>query len=437
MILYKDRCRELAKEIEEVKCKLAIFPNYDELSINDIPFYMFRKRKQFLKDSDLYYNLSKKLRLLESELQNLSRDLNPEEFRKSVRDRKIVLTEEDKTVVINYSDFNSFTDLCLVHKCNFMPFNNEIKSALYSGGKSYRNFNINGVSYSYTHHEQRNTVHFAVNGEVSSHDMGNWDSRRYAIIIPFECLWDNLVSACSCDSFVRDKASLNEKCYILCPKDDEEEVRKNNNLVNVIPYIGNNVRGFANAVISFLGYKCERISNHGWIGNDQYLYNALMKKHNLSMSEHMDTCDYSYDKIRNFYHHILEIYARLLGEDVIIDESTFQSMINEEYGNVYYDLRFFISGMLEECGHYFKDFETGRDKTINFLLDFMKALLNINPNIQFELNYESLKLKYFGDYYRIEKSLINDILNSLFASLIKNKKDNNKEIIEDSKIKLG
>jgi len=320
VIYYKQERQRLQKEISILEKELALLPNYDDF-YPTIPFYKFKKRKQTFKEYEKYWNLRKKLFELRDMLKEISRDLSPDEFKILVREGKIVLTEEDKTILYNSSDFKSLSELCLVHKCDYMPYNNEIKSALSSGGESIRSFKIGSESYDYTHKEQRYTVHFAVNGEVGSHDMGNWDIRRYAIIIPFECLVNNLVSACSCDSFVRDKAPLNEECYILCPKDEVEKVRKNNNLVNIIPYEGNNVSGFANAVISFLGYKCEKITNHGWVSDDEYLYNALMRNKNLNILEHMSTEDYSDDLMKNSYNHILEIYSRLLMPDIEIDLS--------------------------------------------------------------------------------------------------------------------
>jgi len=429
VIYYKQERQRLQKEISILEKELALLPNYDDF-YPTIPFYKFKKRKQTFKEYEKYWNLRKKLFELRDMLKEISRDLSPDEFKILVREGKIVLTEEDKTILYNSSDFKSLSELCLVHKCDYMPYNNEIKSALSSGGESIRSFKIGSESYDYTHKEQRYTVHFAVNGEVGSHDMGNWDIRRYAIIIPFECLVNNLVSACSCDSFVRDKAPLNEECYILCPKDEVEKVRKNNNLVNIIPYEGNNVSGFANAVISFLGYKCEKISNHEWIGADQYLYEALMRPQKISMLEHMSTKDYSYETIKGSYNHILEIYSRLLMPDVEINLNLLESMQKEPYGdNVYSNLRFYISEIIASFNIFNSTFN--RDQTILFLIKLLNDLAIINFNFSFETDFGVLKSKYFVNYYDPIEPFINDVLKALFKSVIEKPKKNDNNYSEE------
>lgn len=403
--------------------------DYDNFDIRHIPFYKFKERKQAFNEYDKYQSLKLKLSEYKSKLAEISREISSEEFKRLVKEGKIVLTEEDKKVLDNHSDFKSLNDLCLVHKCNYMPFNNEIKSALSSGGESIRSFKIGIKSYDYKHKEQRHTVHFAVNGEVSSHDLGNWDVRKYAIIVPFECLLNNIVSACACDTFVRDKASLNEKCYILCPKEQVEIVQKSNNLANVIPYEGNNVSGFANAVVSFLGYKCEKITNHGWVSDDEYLYNALMRNKNLNILEHMSTEDYSDDLMKNSYNHILEIYSRLLMPDIEIDLNLFAIMQKDPYGdNVYSNLRFYLSEIIESTNNT----TFSRNKTIILLIRLLKDLKSINPEFCFETNYDVLKSKYFENYYDSIAPFINAVLNALFKGIIDKSKKSNADYSEEN-----
>lgn len=433
VVYHKQECQRLQDEISLLEKELSLMPNYDEV-YPVVPIYRFKKRKQIFDESQKYFILRKKILELKSKLAEVNRDLSPEEFKILVKERKLVLTEEDKTVLYNSSDFKSLSELCLVHKCDYMPFNNEIKSALNSGAESVRSFRIGSETYEYKHKEQRNTVHFSANGEVGSHDLGNWDVRRYAIIVPFECLVNYLISARSCDSFVRDKALLNDKCYILCPKEEVEKVRNDNNLVNVIPYEGNNVSGYANAVISFLGYKCESISNHGWLGDDQSLYEKLMRKHNLSMLDHMSTKDYNCEIMKKSYTHILEIYLRLFMPDVEIDLSLLEDMQKEPYGDhVYSNLRFYISEFIYSS-IIFND-AYSRDKTILFLIKLLNDLSSINPNFSFETDFEALKSKFFANYYDPIEPFINEVLKSLFKSVIEKPKkvdiDHNEDNIKN------
>lgn len=431
MIYHKQEHQRLKEEILLLEKELSLLPDFDN-SDPVIPFYRFKTRKRVSTEKKKYFDLQRQLSNLRTKLTEISKDLSPEEFKKLVREGKIVLTEEDKIPLYNSSKFNSISELCLVHKCDYMPYDNEIKSSLSSGGESIRSFLIGDKSYDYKHKEQRHTVHFAVNGEVGSHDMGNWDIRKYAIIVPFECLLDEIISACSCDTFIRDRALLNDQCYILCPKGEEEKVKELNNMVNIIPYEGKNVSGFANAVISFLGYKCERVSNHEWIGDDQYSYESLMRKHNLNMREHMATKDYSYELMKKSYNHILEIYSRLLMPDVEIDSSTFKSMQADQYGdNVYSNLRFHISQFIEgtnACNELFS-----KDKTIQYLIIMLNDLTNINPNFKFETDFSTLKSKYFVHHYDPVDPFIKDVLKVLFNSVIEKRKKHNINTNEENK----
>lgn len=44
---------------------------------------------------------------------------------------------------------------------------------------------LNEKDYNYFYKRERNTVHFAVNDEVASHEYGNWENSKYAVLIPF------------------------------------------------------------------------------------------------------------------------------------------------------------------------------------------------------------------------------------------------------------
>lgn len=200
-------------------------------------------------------------------------------------------------------------------------------------------------------------------------------------------------------------------------------------ITKVIPYEGNNVSSFANAVVSFLGYKCEKITNHGWVSDDEYLYNDLMRNKNLNILEHMSTEDYSDDLMKNSYNHILEIYSRLLMPDIEIDLNLFAIMQKEPYcDNVYSNLRFYLSEIIESTNNS----SFSRNKTIILLIRLLKDLKSINPEFCFETNYDVLKPKYFENYYDSIAPFINAVLNVLFKGIIDKSKKNNADYSEEN-----
>ena len=96
----------------------------------------------------------------------------------------IVLTEEDKYITPQEKEYKGLEDFILVHKTDFIPTQSKIKSAKDSQALVNEQIILNGKEYNYMYKRERNTVHFAVNGEVSSHAYGNWDNCKYAVLIP-------------------------------------------------------------------------------------------------------------------------------------------------------------------------------------------------------------------------------------------------------------
>ena len=103
----------------------------------------------------------------------------------------IVLTEEDKRIFQNFSETIKGTeDLVLVHKTDFAPTEAKIATASETGGitLSDATITINGQEEKIKYKQNRTVVNFAVNHEVKSHGMGNWDKKKYVVIIP----WDSI-----------------------------------------------------------------------------------------------------------------------------------------------------------------------------------------------------------------------------------------------------
>lgn len=61
----------------------------------------------------------------------------------------------------------------------------------------------------------RDTIHFSINGSVGSHMYGNWDNKRYAILVPLERIKDRIVNYNPVDTFILGDLELSESSWIL------------------------------------------------------------------------------------------------------------------------------------------------------------------------------------------------------------------------------
>lgn len=119
-----------------------------------------------------------------------------------------------------------------VHVTDFMPENNKITT----NADKEKNGKID-ESYD-GHAEGRDTVHFTVNGRVLSHANGNWNQRKYAVVMLGREFMDknneSIVSINTEDTIVEGNADISGS-FIICPQTDYEEMQKRNPNIVVIP----------------------------------------------------------------------------------------------------------------------------------------------------------------------------------------------------------
>ena len=79
--------------------------------------------------------INEEIDALRREEENILRDIvainvniSPEEFKEGIKRGDVLLTEEDKIIIPRQSDFTSLRDLCMVHKTDYLPRNNTLKS---------------------------------------------------------------------------------------------------------------------------------------------------------------------------------------------------------------------------------------------------------------------------------------------------------------------
>ena len=185
----------------------------------------------------------------------------------------IVLTEEDKKAIIDIPrEYNEkgMESIVLVHKTDYIPHSSKIRSnrdAKAIAGTIETKFN-DGSDYKIDVPSKRRTVHFSMNGEVGSHSYGNWDSKKYAIIIPFNDIpKENIAAVNPEDTWTKDSVRLTVNTWILCPKGEKEQIQEENPNINIIEYEGECVSGYVNSFVTNLGYRYEEVGVHSW--NDE------------------------------------------------------------------------------------------------------------------------------------------------------------------------
>ena len=156
---------------------------------------------------------------------------------------------------------DSMEGIILVHKTNYVPTDAKIKSV--KDAKVYENveYQIAGHIIPMRIQAGRDTVHFAANGEVQEHLEGSaWSLCKYAVLVPFQDIpREQYANVFPNDTYTNGSVNLTTNCWILVPKGEGEEVRKNNPGVNVIEYEGPTVTGYADKVVRMLGYSKQEI----------------------------------------------------------------------------------------------------------------------------------------------------------------------------------
>ena len=202
-----------------------------------------------------------------------------------------VLSEADKVVFQHPRDYSSKSSLIAVHKTRFAPTENRIKTSKEADAQEKSAVHINGTWYEYSYDREMDTIHMAMNNEVSSHDMGNWDDCKYSILIPFEDIPNEKVGAAApMDTFTKGGIELPEGAWILCPKDEAEKVKQFNPQVHVLGYEGENALGFSGPFLTQLGYRAESMDKWNWNDKESASeYDELIAKEGLLNVPHTAT----------------------------------------------------------------------------------------------------------------------------------------------------
>lgn len=203
----------------------------------------------------------------------------------------VVLKDADKAVTEVETDYSSKNTLIGVHKTQFAPVGSVIKTSKDAKAMKKEKITINNQEFEYEFMSERNTVHMAINDEVSSHFFGSWEDCKFAILIPMADIPNEKIGYTSTvDTFTKGSLVLSENSWILCPLDKVEKIKNDNPKVHVIGYEGESVLGYSKPFLTALGYRGEKVSMWSWTDvKNARKFADLMEKENLPIGAHSYT----------------------------------------------------------------------------------------------------------------------------------------------------
>ena len=315
-------------------------------------------RKKYLKQQEDISLIQEK----EKQLEQLSKDFDRDEYQKlklefdkykasttlkemgisfaeamdflEENNKPLILNESDKVITDNESNFDKKDDYILVHKTKYMPTSDTLQSTASKHVVQKEVVKMKTGDFVFNFNESRDTVHFCLNGEVESHNYGDFDGRKYAVIIPFNRIDDaNLKSFDPVDTYFQDAVDL-KNGYILCPENEIEQMKTSNPHTTVVGYKGKSVDGYANALVSMLGYRVESCHQDAWGSyDDEAKAVAFAKQNNYEQVTHI----YSYLHIEESLRRKSNIFLGFIaGFNDYISENpnvNIDSFLNEYYDN--------------------------------------------------------------------------------------------------------
>ena len=364
-----------------------------------------------------------------------------------------VLTEEDKVVYDNPRNYTSKSSLIGVHKTRYIPENNMIRTAKDSNVKEKRKITLNGVNYEYSFKNERNTIHMALNDEVSSHTFGSWDDCKYSILIPLEDIPNEKIGqAAPIDTFTKGSLELTNNAWILCPKEEVSEIKHKNPLVHVLGYEGENVKGFSKPFLTQLGYRGEDVGMWNWESEESIKqFCDLMKKEHIDTTPHSFTTFFKEEKALLSINQVIAL-SKLIRNNKLIKNRNDIEKIKKQLIEQYQDFGNILSRLSETSPNnnineklvdvfFERMHNNGFDfpltyknifkyVCLNQVVDEQADIFNIPSNATKEERKivsdlkNNIKSSYLGPQERYFRSFVNDII---FESILNSKRKENKK----------
>ena len=300
-----------------------------------------------------------------------------------------VLSESDKSISVHPRNYTSKSSLIGVHKTKYAPTANMIKSAKDSNVEYQKHITLNGTEYEYSYKSARDTIHLAMNDEVSSHLFGSWDDCKYAILIPFVDIPNEKIGrVATVDTFTRGSIELSENSWILCPKNEVEKLKIFNPKAHVLGYEGENVKGYSKPFLTQLGYRGEDVGMWNWADNEsakQFI--ELMQKEGLKIGTHTYTYFHEDEEILSSINQAVALSKLLRDNHLITAPEDIENIMEQLSADDYYQSFGSILSNLCTKSDMVEDVEPqsikGNNKQVDIFLQEMENNgFNISPAYQ-------------------------------------------------------
>lgn len=278
---------------------------------------------------------------------------------------------------------NSVIFKILQEKYNLNPFNDE----------DYEKLKEMAGSYSPLSSQYRSTIHFTLNGLVSSHSKGNFDGRNFIIIdkLSSHLGKENFRTLRMEDTFIKGPFEISDEAIILINKVRYEKLLAENSWLqnyNVTLYTGDEKEA-VEAVLLDLGITPETIGEHGAEYSKRTpLYKTalsnLAKSHNCSEEKHFYSEEYKEDDKKSLQ--IWEIFNRNFYEELC---KTFKIEQKEEIINFLSSYNIACPKLEEKLKELIN--QIGLEEYCEFVLSYNKTLLSRLNAKTFPTNNEILK----------------------------------------------
>ena len=303
----------------------------------------------------------------------------------------VIFTEEDKKIIDQECDYTKLEDLILVHRTNYSPTSSKIKSDKEACATVSSKITLNGKEYEFPVELDRNTVHFAINGEVSEHIEGNaWNSMKYTVMIPFvDVPREQIIAARQEDTYTRGGVNLTDNSWIICPKQEREKIKSQNPEVRVIGYEGENAKDCAPAILSAIGYKAEEIGMHSWLDDfdNEKFRELVVEKENFYSGIHAESKEAQEEELLNNINWVVAAF-NVIKNNHLVEKEEDIDQINEQ---------------LEEYDVYMGTLGTLSKDELQILYQGLEKFgieISEENKIGLKEKYESLKKKERIDFVR-------------------------------------
>ncbi len=287
-----------------------------------------------------------------------------------------VLTESDKVSYSHPRDYSSKSSLICVHKTKYIPIGSMIRTAKDSNVEMQKEVTLNGTTYKYSYKSARDTIHMAMNDEVSSHIYGSWDDCKYAILIPFDDIPNEKIGrAAPMDTFTRGSLELSKNAWILCPKGEVQRIKALNLNVHVLGYEGESVKDFSQPFLTQLGYRAEDVGMWNWTNDESAKqFYELMQKEGIKIGTHSYTYFHEDELVLTNINEAISLCKLLRDNHLITNLEEAQNIMNQLSEN-YDSLGTILSG-LGETTSVEKDIDEhsikGKGKHVDIFIEEMK-----------------------------------------------------------------